>query len=284
MLVTAMGARPDAIEFCSAEHDAQRRDFTINGLFYDPISEKVIDYVHGVDDLKQGIIRAIGDPHQRINEDKLRMLRAIRFSTTLGFEIDATTFAAIENHAHQIQIVSVERITTELTKILSHPQRTVGLELLVSAKLFTEILPQLTPLLNSSDAWSLSISILKKIYLFDSNAFCLSLAALYYGLQLLKPIEKKDIQTHCQTLKLSNRQTELVQFLCEHVKQILSAKQQPWPTLQPILIHQDIHFLLVFSQAVAGALGHQSQEIEFCQKKIGFASKPIKSSTADHRK
>src|SRR5688572_4921449 len=85
------GRRPDSVTFTDAEHDAQRRDFTINGLFYDPIEGKVVDFVGGQEDLKRGTIRAIGDPRLRIAEDKLRMLRAVRFAATFNFAIDPDT-------------------------------------------------------------------------------------------------------------------------------------------------------------------------------------------------
>src|SRR3954462_9234325 len=96
------GRHPDSVSFTTAEHDAQRRDFTINGLFYDPIAEKVVDYVKGQEDLKRRTIRAIGDPHLRLSEDKLRMLRAIRFAAAFSFNIDPDTLQAIQEMAPQI--------------------------------------------------------------------------------------------------------------------------------------------------------------------------------------
>ena len=89
------GRRPDAVAFTTAEEDAQRRDFTINGLFYDPVDERVLDFVGGQADLKRGIVRAIGDARERFTEDKLRMLRAVRIAATFDFDIDPTTLAAV---------------------------------------------------------------------------------------------------------------------------------------------------------------------------------------------
>src|SRR3982750_65258 len=89
------GRHPVEVHFASAEEDAARRDFTINGMFFDPEKEEVIDFVDGRADLERGVIRAIGDPAQRFAEDRLRMLRAVRFATVLGFEIDAATWEAI---------------------------------------------------------------------------------------------------------------------------------------------------------------------------------------------
>ena len=136
------GRRPDAVRFANAEVDAGRRDFTINGLFYDPIAEKVLDYVGGVHDLETGLLRAIGDPLERFAEDKLRMLRAIRFTTTLDFRIAPATLDAVRWMASQIGCVSQERIAAEMERILTDPNRPRGLELLRDSRLGREVLPE----------------------------------------------------------------------------------------------------------------------------------------------
>jgi hypothetical protein len=115
------GRRPDWVVYATAEQDAQRRDFTINGLFYDPIAQRVIDFVGGQIDLGNRLLRAIGDPYARINEDKLRMLRAIRFAARFALELDPATRKAIEESASGIQRVSGERIGPRT------PQPTMGL-------------------------------------------------------------------------------------------------------------------------------------------------------------
>ncbi|MFO8056327.1 MAG: CCA tRNA nucleotidyltransferase [bacterium] len=112
------GRRPDGVRFSTARADARRRDFTINGLFYDPVHDKVIDYVGGKKDLKAGVIRAIGDPEARFMEDKLRMLRAVRFSSRFGFPIEEETGKAITRHAAMVLDVSAERIKDELIELL----------------------------------------------------------------------------------------------------------------------------------------------------------------------
>jgi len=117
------GRRPDAVLFTSAKEDAVRRDFTINGLFYDPIKKKVIDYVNGQDDIKNKIIRFIGEPHERVKEDHLRILRAIRFSNNLGFKYDPSTEEAVKELAHLIKDISKERVADELNKMIIHPRR-----------------------------------------------------------------------------------------------------------------------------------------------------------------
>jgi poly(A) polymerase len=115
------GRRPDAVTFTSPREDAQRRDFTINGMLYDPVDEQVIDYVGGQGDLAAGVIRTIGPPARRFGEDYLRMMRAIRFSHRLGFEIAPATSKAVRQLAGRIEKISGERIFDELTKMLTHP-------------------------------------------------------------------------------------------------------------------------------------------------------------------
>lgn len=140
------GRRPDAVTFTDAEEDAQRRDFTVNGLFLDPLKNEVLDYVGGRADLDARVIRAIGDPHQRFAEDHLRLLRAVRFATVLGFEIEPATWRAICELAPQIATVSAERVRDELSKTLAHPRRLTGFDLLVSSGLMTAILPEILAL------------------------------------------------------------------------------------------------------------------------------------------
>jgi len=136
------GRHPDAVRFSDAREDALRRDFTINGLFYNPMTDQVIDYVGGRQDIGAGIVRAVGDPEQRFAEDSLRMIRAVRFAARFGYRIDEGTQAAIRAHAADIQRVSAERIHDELVKILTGPNRGEGLELLRRTGLLAEILPE----------------------------------------------------------------------------------------------------------------------------------------------
>jgi len=137
------GRRPESVEFSTPEQDAQRRDFTINGLFRHPETGEIIDYVGGVSDLKTGLLRAIGNPVARFSEDALRLLRAVRFSTTLGFEIEAQTGLAIESCADLLSRISPERIRDEFSKILISPRRGTGLETLVQTGLIRHIVPEI---------------------------------------------------------------------------------------------------------------------------------------------
>jgi poly(A) polymerase len=144
----ADGRRPDSVAFSTPQEDAARRDFTINGMFFDPLAETLHDYVGGERDLGQGIVRAIGDPHARMSEDKLRMLRAVRFAATLDFQIDEATAAAVREMAGEIRVVSWERITQELKRMLKDAHRERALRLCHELGLLEVILPELTSILD----------------------------------------------------------------------------------------------------------------------------------------
>lgn len=140
---SADGRRPDAVEFAQPEEDAKRRDFTINGLFFDPVSGAVVDYVGGIADLRAGRIRAIGDPRARFREDHLRMLRAVRFAGTLLFDIDPETADAIRSDAEAILRISAERILQELTRTFTEsPRPGRALMLLRETGLLRYVLPE----------------------------------------------------------------------------------------------------------------------------------------------
>jgi poly(A) polymerase len=140
---SADGRHPERVVFTSSpEQDVQRRDFTINGLLMRHDSGRILDFVGGQTDLRAGIIRAIGEPARRFAEDKLRMLRAVRFAARFGFQIDPATFAAIRLHAHEIGQVSDERIREELTKLLTEGSASRGMELLDESGLLQHILPE----------------------------------------------------------------------------------------------------------------------------------------------
>jgi poly(A) polymerase len=140
---SADGRHPERVVFTSSpEQDVQRRDFTINGLLMRHDSETILDFVGGQTDLRAGIIRAIGEPARRFAEDKLRMLRAVRFAARFRFQIDPETSAAIQQHAHEIGQVSAERIREELTKLLTEGSARRGMELLDESGLLQHILPE----------------------------------------------------------------------------------------------------------------------------------------------
>ena len=140
------GRRPEMVTFSTPEEDAERRDFTINGMFHDPVADKFIDFVGGRADLDSQTLRAIGDAAARFREDKLRLLRAVRFAARFGYKIDPATWEALRTHAADIHAVSAERIREEVLKIFAHPTRVRGFDLLDESGLLREILPEVDKL------------------------------------------------------------------------------------------------------------------------------------------
>jgi len=136
------GRRPSYVEYADVRADVRRRDFTINALLYDPLFDTVLDFVDGRADLQRRIIRTVGDPIERLREDRLRMLRAVRFAVELGFAIEPATVEAIRAHAQDISGVSAERIRDELLRLLLAPGRSEGIQLLESSGMLPVVLPE----------------------------------------------------------------------------------------------------------------------------------------------
>jgi poly(A) polymerase len=196
----ADGRHPVKVEFAGAAEDAKRRDFTINGMFYDPLGREVIDYVSGQADLNSRIVRTIGVPQERFGEDYLRMLRAVRFATQLGFEIEAQTMAAICGNASKITGISGERIAMELEGILVHPDRAKGAKLLFGTGLAGAIFPGL-----SGEQQRAAIGVPGQLR--RKVDFPLALTAFFAACPSESAIEK------CRVLKLSRNQTRHIKFL-----------------------------------------------------------------------
>ena len=137
------GRRPSQVHFSTAREDVYRRDFTVNGLLMDPATGEIIDYVDGREDIKKKIIRTIGNPEERFNEDYLRMLRAIRFTANLDFIIEPDTKSSIERNAAKIKQISAERLQEELGKILTRGGARRGFELMTQTGILKEILPEI---------------------------------------------------------------------------------------------------------------------------------------------
>ena len=140
------GRHPENVQFSTIEEDVKRRDFTVNGLYWDGESKDAVDLVGGQKDLQARLIRAIGEPSERFLEDHLRLLRAVRFAVQLGFEIEEKTLAAVKTHAPKIVSVSAERVRDELTKILTSPQPGRGVRLLDETGLLEHVLPEILPM------------------------------------------------------------------------------------------------------------------------------------------
>ena len=257
------GRRPDSVSFSTAEEDAQRRDFTINGLFYDPLAEQVIDYVAGQADLQAGVIRAIRDPFERIAEDKLRMLRAVRFAATFDFQLEAQTRAAICQQAGALQVVSAERIAAEMQRMLVHPQRCRAMELLRDCQLLVEVLPEAKRFDEQPSTWSETRDVLERL---ASPCFPVVFAALIR--LLVKAGDGAAARTIGKRWKLSNDDLKLTAFLIAHVAEIRTADQVAWPQLQRILIHDNIQDLMALAEAVAVTCEDPPAGLERCREKL----------------
>lgn len=258
------GRHPDGVSFCNAEQDALRRDFTINGMFYDPIDEQVIDFVNGRADIVAKVIRAIGIPAERFQEDKLRILRAIRLATTLKFTIHAETLAAVNQFAENLQQVSRERILVELQRTLDSDNYQRGLELLLDTGALTYAVPGLT-LPESSQAanWQSLLAITAAM---PANDFLSTLALIFKT--LVPDAILIDVRASLKQMKMSNDDIRTVCWMVDHVDQFINANSAPWPQIQRLLI--DPHAANTLAIATAWSNHHQQSTagIEFCQQKL----------------
>ncbi len=218
------GRRPDSVVFSSPQEDAARRDFTINGLFRDPIGGTVYDYVGGEADLKTGVLRAIGNPEERFAEDKLRILRAVRMAARFELTIDPATLAAAKAMAPQIKAVSAERIAEELRKILKHRNRERGVRLFAEIGLVEHVLPEVS---QHPEEWGRTTSSVARMP--PGTSFELAFAALLRGIGL------KAVATLCKRLRLSNDEHDRVLWLCTHRTAFENAASQPNSILYPLL-------------------------------------------------
>jgi tRNA nucleotidyltransferase/poly(A) polymerase len=280
------GRHPDSVTFTDARHDAQRRDFTINGLFFDPVAEEVVDYVGGQDDLKRRTIRAIGDPRLRLREDKLRMLRAVRFAATFGFEIEPETFCAIKEMAADISSVSAERIGMEIRRMLVDPNRADALRLLRECNLQHQVLPEIADL--SSSDFDDILSVLQVLH---EPSLPLALAVLLihvprtvgteYGVpsteakragtddssQPAIPRQHAPVHAVGRRLRFTNKEIERAAWLLANRAMILSASQAAWPRLQRVLTHDGAGELLALHEAIAGPA---DDELAFCRERLAW--------------
>jgi len=220
------GRRPDAVKFSTPRQDALRRDFTINGIFYDPIADEVIDYVNGQEDISARIIRTIGKPETRFAEDYLRMLRAVRFSIRLGFKITPPTTAAIRKYAKKISNISGERICDELGKILARKSAPDALELLENLGLAPEILPEL---FDGKDPalWTRAVTRVAQVK--DAGDAMLNFAAL------LNDLSKTEISQIVRRWGASNQFKSTVTWCSEHRDDWQHAFDMPLCDLKRIL-------------------------------------------------
>ena len=259
------GRHPTEILFTTAEEDAQRRDFTINGLFYDPLDETLIDYVDGQQDLQTGILRAIGDPSARFAEDKLRMLRAVRFATTFQFDIEETTLTAIQAMAAEVEVVSAERIGTELRKILQHPERSRGTQLLHETGLLRPLLPSLAERAEQDEpAWRCLLDELQNL---ETDSVAVAFAAMFCPTQNPKLVRKT-----CRSFRFTNKETDRAAWLVENLNALEQADTLAWPQLQRLLVHDAANDLLALATAIHGP---QHPAILTCRDRLALPPKKL---------
>lgn len=197
------GRRPDKVSFTSAKEDALRRDFTINGMFYDPLKKEVIDYVGGRGDLKKKTIRTIGKPAERFSEDYLRMLRAVRFSAQLDFKVEKNTLNAVKRYSANIVKISGERIAMELESLLAAFERKKGVKLLIETGLAKKIFPVFKSKSKTQFAGKVFEFLPKQI------TFELAIAAFFAG------CDTNSVMKNLEILKLSRNQLKYIKFLLE---------------------------------------------------------------------
>lgn len=205
------GRRPDHVEFTNAREDAIRRDFTINGMFLDPIADKVVDYVGGEADIRDRLIRAIGDPARRFEEDYLRLLRAVRFAARFDFQIESTTREAIRSHASLVSKVSPERIHDELERMLSHANRATAFEMLRETGLLMHLWPGASEIEPHADRIQAMLAGLPA-----SASFELAVAALMHSLS------PSCVEEVCRLLMCSNRTIKTAVWLIGHQDRLLN--------------------------------------------------------------
>ncbi len=246
----ADGRHPERVTFATAEGDAQRRDFTVNGLFCQPESGEVIDYVGGLADLGARVIRAIGEPEARFREDHLRLLRAVRFASVLDFEIEPATCAAVKRHADWIGSVSAERIATEFIRLLCEsPRPSAGLALLRETGLLAHFLPEVAALAGTAqppqfhpegDVWTHTCLMLDELA--TPRDPVLALAVLLHDIG--KPV------TSCETVEPDSGATR-IRFPChaavgaELAESLLLRLRQPSARIAEVkaLVLGHMHFV-----------------------------------------
>ena len=235
------GRRPSRVSFTTAEQDALRRDFTVNGMFYDPLEGKVIDHVGGQADLERRVIRTIGGPAERFSEDYLRMLRAVRFSAQLDFSIEPATYAAVCALASKITGISGERICMELEGILTCPGRADGARLLKETGLAAAVFPGI-------DNGQIEIGLRVLAKLRGETSFPLALAAFFVGVQAGNAL------VHMEVLKANRSQTRHVEFLLRR-RGVLLKDDMSLAELKRLLAEPHFRDLYEFQRAIQKAVG-----------------------------
>lgn len=280
------GRRPDSVTYTDAQNDALRRDFTINGLFLNPMTDEILDFVGGQADLNSQTIRAIGDPQARFEEDRLRMLRAIRFATTLDFAIAPETLNAVAQNAHAIESVSGERIAAEMVRMLQSEFRSQGLKLLLVSGLAHQVLPEWQRLSEDQKQWMIEQLQPQPIQHPSLGHWGpeLTLALLIWlnqeahGSGTTPPGEsdtastpkpyRSDIGKLVQRWKLSNQFREILSGCLEDVGYVLWADTLPWSQVQPKLVKRWAKVTLEFARLIQARCPCAGSGIQFADQKL----------------
>ncbi|HZZ29248.1 MAG TPA: CCA tRNA nucleotidyltransferase [Pirellulales bacterium] len=281
------GRHPDRVAFSSPEEDAQRRDFTINGMFYDPLAEQVIDFVGGQADLQQGVVRAIGNPLARFTEDKLRLLRAVRFASVFDFRLEENTLVAIGEMASQISIVSAERIADEMRTMLEQPGVVRAVQLLYITGLLAAILPETVKVAeiegwsreataaesSSPQAWPATCRTLALLQAIQQSSFPLALAILLHaaaGENLAETVGRR--------WRLARIETDRLAFLLKNQHALIGAASQRWSQLQPLLVADEADDLLKLFAAQAELGLADPRDVAFCRAQLQLPAAQLNPS------
>jgi poly(A) polymerase len=284
------GRHPEKVTFSTPREDARRRDFTINGMFFDPVKSQLHDFVGGQADLHARVLRAIGEPTVRFQEDKLRLLRAVRIATRFELTIEPLTELAIKQMASELPVVSDERIAKELRELLVHPRRVRGVNLLADLGLAAAILLELLamkgipygpPSAPRGDLWEHVMNVMD--FIGPAPSFALALGTLLHDIgkprTMVRTPEKLTFYHHEQIgaeiadaialrLKLSNAERERIVWLVEKHQYLAEAPRMRLSKLKVILNHPGVHELLTLHRADALAAGRSTEHVEFCEKKL----------------
>jgi tRNA nucleotidyltransferase/poly(A) polymerase len=295
----ADGRRPVAVRPATPQEDAQRRDFTINGMFLDPTDGSVLDYVGGRADLAAGVVRAIGDPAARFAEDHLRLLRAVRFAARFDYQIEPATFAAIQARAARITGIAWERIGDEIVRILTEGSARRGFELLDQSGLLAHVLPEISAMHGVAQSpdhhpeGDVFVHTLRLLAQLPTGRETLALGALlhdvakplcagrhadgritFYG----HPEVGADLAvTICQRLKRSRETWERVDYLVRYHLRHVAAPQMRRSTLRRFLSEDGIDELLELTRIDALASSGDLAAYEFCMRALAsFTAEPVK--------